>query len=264
MRNRKRTTLPLVVLLASALAGSALAEEPAPGYLGVYLTNLSKATRAALGLERNEGVLIERVVSGEAAEESGLRSGDVLLRMDGQPVNSSESLGEALELAGAGKKVPIEILRDGERQTLQATLGDRTERRRTAWAPFADDGLLFAAPETPALPELSAELAPLAAPRAFALLRNPTRTLGIRTMELNGQLAAYFEVGGGLLVTWVVPDSPAGRAGMKAGDILTTLDGQPVVRDEDLSFILGGRQDEGEMDAEVVRHGGKQSLHLAF
>lgn len=263
MRNRKRAVLTLLILLASTLTGSVLAEEPAPGYLGVYLTNLSKATRAALGLEKNEGVLIERVVSGEAAEESGLRSGDVLLRLDGQPVNSSESLGEALELAGAGKKVPIDILRDGKRQTLQATLGDRTDRR-TVWAPFADDGVVFATPEVPALPELSAELAPLASGGAFAMLRNPTGTLGIRTMELNGQLAAYFEVGGGLLVTWVVPDSPAGRAGMKAGDVLTTLDGQPVVRDEDLSFILGGRRDGREMDAEVVRHGGKQSLHLTL
>ena len=258
MRNAMRAAG--VLALAWLVSGAAAAEERDRAYLGVYLTGLSDGTRAALGLEEGEGILIERVADGQAADDAGLKAGDVLLELGGHTVDSSSSLARALERAGAGSQVEIMILRAGKRQTVAATLGRRSRRGWTVWAPEADD---LPTLTVPAPPEPPVTYAPLATARALWGYGDPDRRLGIRTTELTGQLAEYFEVARGLLVTWVVPDSPAGRAGVRAGDVIVSLGGQPVARQEDLSFVLSApADDDGKLPLEVVRRGRKESLSL--
>lgn len=254
---RNRSVLAGAAALALLLTVPTLAQEGNSAYLGVYLTGLSNPIRTALGLEEGEGILIENVVRDQAADKAGLQSGDVLLELGGRSIHSSSSLGRALDRAGAGKTVDVVILREGKRRTLEVTLGDRSRRGWTVWAPEVSG--VLAAPDAPDAPAL---YAPLASVGGLWSLGDPSRRLGLRTTELTGQLAEYFDVARGLLVTWVVPDSPAGRAGVKAGDILVSLGGQPIAGNEDLTFVLGSSKQDEELVLDVVRHGKKEALKL--
>jgi serine protease Do len=266
MRCWQSVSRPLVAgALAGLLAAPAAAQQPeetprprrspaaAPAppesddaYLGVYLTELTDAARKALGLPEGQGVLIEDVVHGEAAEEAGLRAGDVVLSLGGGAVEGSASLGRAVDRAGAGSTVEVVILRDGKRESRKVTIGSRRDSR-AIWS----SGLF-----TSAAPE-AIELPP-----PLWISGDPHRRLGLRTAELTGQLADYFEVPRGLLVTWVVPNGLAGKAGVQAGDVLVSLAGQPIGREEDLAFILGSSDRGEEISLEIVRRGQKKSLTL--
>ena len=249
--------LALTLLLAS----SAVAEERREAYLGVYLTELSDATRTALGLDDEEGILIERVIRDQPADEAGIEAGDVLIELAGQTVHSSASLGRALDRAGTGKAVAVSVLRRGKRTKLEVTLGEKPRRSWTVWAPEADEWLGSIAPLIPLAP-VAPEAPPFPRLRSIWRLGDANRRLGVRTTELTGQLAEYFEVARGLLVTWVIPDSPAGRVGVQAGDIMVSLGGQPIGRGEDLRFILATPIDEDKITLDVVRRGQKRSFAL--
>ncbi|MGH9902161.1 MAG: S1C family serine protease, partial [Pyrinomonadaceae bacterium] len=88
----------------------------------------------------------------------------------------------------------------------------------------------------------------------FSLGFGPGRRIGVTTSGLTDQLAEYFGVerGGGVLVTSVRADSPAAKAGLRAGDVITAVDGERVTRAGELSRALG-RKSEGEVTLTVVR-----------
>ncbi|MBV7378919.1 S1C family serine protease [Maritimibacter dapengensis] len=96
------------------------------GWLGVQIAPLSDDVVAALGLENGEGTLIENVMDGTPAEDAGFQNGDIVTRVDGQPIEGPRGLTRAIAGDAPGEKVSIDIIRKGKELTLDVTLGERS------------------------------------------------------------------------------------------------------------------------------------------
>jgi membrane-associated protease RseP (regulator of RpoE activity) len=90
-----------------------------------------------------------------------------------------------------------------------------------------------------------------------------SRRIGVSTMALTKQLAEYFGVTGGqgVLITAVTDDSPAAKAGVRAGDVITAVDGEAVDSSGDLSRVIN-RKKEGEVTLTIIRNKAQQTIRV--
>lgn len=233
----------------------------ASGYLGVDIADVGADDVSRLKLAGERGALVREVVEDSPAAKAGLKADDVILGYQGESVHSAAQLSRLVRETPVGRAVTIEVSRAGTSQRLQARIEEARGRRLLG-------DLDFVAPAPPVPP------APPAAPllwdhEGFAdsivrrVLRAHPRRLGIAYQELTDQLAEYFKVpGGGLLVTRVEADSPAARAGLKAGDVIVKVDGKRTDDGRDLverireapegaGITLGVQRDGRPLDLEV-------------
>ena len=215
------------------------------------------------GEPRGVGVL--EVVKGSPAETAGLRANDVIVRFDGEQVTSVRKLTRLIGESAPDHVARITVLRGGSEQELSATL-----TRREPFMAAAGDSLFTLPPgsfdEAMRLGDWAArnseqwkrsqerwrqkwEEMAQKHPRLFAA---STRRIGVATNALGKQLAEYFGVTHGLLVSSVEAGSPAEKAGIRAGDIVTEADGQKVEDSDDLLRALSAKE-EGEVTLTVVR-----------
>ena len=188
-------------------------------HIGVTLRDLddddqkkSKATN---------GVMVESVETDSPAAKAGVKQGDIIVEFDGERVRSSRQLSRLVQETVAGRSVTIAALRDGQRVSLSVQPRDGRA------------GVYFDRFEFP-----MAKVVPTPAPvkprsLPFALFGGAGR-LGIGVSELSPQLAEYFGSKEGVLVTSVNDDSIAAKTGIKAGDVITSLDGGAIGDAEDL------------------------------
>ena len=169
------------------------------GQLGVMIANLRPEDSAALGLESVNGALVSEVMSGTAADDAGIEPGDVIVGLDGKEVVDSRDLRTRIALAPIGGEVDIDVVRDGERKTLEAVIG-ALESARAA---------------TGAVPLL-----------AGAQWRNLSRD-----HELHGSVS-------GVELAEVAPDSPAWNAGLRTGDVIVRVNRRPVTSVQELEEAL--------------------------
>jgi serine protease Do len=118
------------------------------GWLGVRLANLNRAAAERAGFSGDGGAVITRITPNGPAESAGLRPGDIVLRFNNRDVTDSRALTRMVGEAQVGAQVPVEIVRDGQRMTLTATIqrleensgGARIARNGGASAPRRDGG----------------------------------------------------------------------------------------------------------------------------
>jgi membrane-associated protease RseP (regulator of RpoE activity) len=89
------------------------------------------------------------------------------------------------------------------------------------------------------------------------------RRIGVSTMELTKQLADYFGIAGGkgVLVTSVTEDGPAAKAGVRAGDVITAVDGEAIDSPGDISRVIN-RKKEGDVTLTLIRNKTQQTIHV--
>ncbi len=206
-----------------------------PGYLGVSLRDLDSAEATHLNLHGAMGAMIVTVDRDAPAWSAGLRPGDVLLELNGQPVDGVDVLRRRLRDCYAGLSVTLRVRRRGEDMSFAVALGDqdliaqnalnlhlRIAGNGAGFGAAPPGGLGFAAP-LPASPPPPATRASHGVASTFfdALMPASTYT-GLEVDPLTPQLAAFFGVraGGGVLVTAVSAGSPAAVAGFTAGDVI--------------------------------------------
>ena len=242
-------------------------------HLGVRLEDVGKEDLSRLKLSEEKGALVKSVEEGSPAERAGLKSGDVIVRYHGESVLGASQLARLVRETPPGRTVPIEVIRDGAAQKLTATMGGE---EHDAFGLAGDLGDLdIPVPDVPEPP--LPPVAPFAPkmPRGFdrwgkrALLddhflwfSNEPRKLGLEFQEVSGQLAKYFKLAldSGVLVTSVLPDGPAGKAGLKAGDLILKFDGRPVQDGDDLQSAVRKAEPGREVAVTVERDG--RSLEL--
>jgi serine protease Do len=95
------------------------------GYLGVQLLDLDPNLAEAFGLKDTKGVLIPEVTEGSAADKAGLKHNDVILEINGEPVESADSFRNRIAMLKPGTEVKLTIWRDEKRKTITATLAKR-------------------------------------------------------------------------------------------------------------------------------------------
>ncbi len=218
--------LALLVLIATGAKADA-AQKP---WLGVYMQNVTGELAEAFDLQTTHGVLINDVVADSPAERAGLKDGDVIVAWNGKDVENSNDLVGLVNESKVGDKVDVAVIRDGKKDDLQVEIGER-QASEDRYSRFNRDQKLedFISPKT--------------------------RGIGVSLQPLSGDLGEYFGVakGEGALVTEVFDDSPAQKAGLKAGDVILSVNNEDVHGPSDVSSAVGDKKVGDEVNLNVVR-----------
>jgi serine protease Do len=213
-------------------------DEEGSSWLGVELHEVTSESAKELKLSAERGVVVGRIVPDSPAAKAGLKEKDVVTELNGQRVEGAAQFRRMVHEIPAGRSVQLTIWRDGRAQTLSVTLGKSEEGRHGFKMVTPEQGnFMFRMPEIPAIPpmEWNGEMLFGGQPR-----------LGIDAEDLNGQLGAFFGVpdGEGILVREVNSGSPAEKAGVKAGDVITSFNGERIRTLGDLREKLSAKREE--------------------
>lgn len=198
--------------------------------------------RAEIGAavrDTDKGVVVDEVRSGTPAEKAGLKAGDVLVTFDGDRIRSARQFTRLVSEAAPNRAVTATVQRDGKRTDLQVTPIERS-------AEFAFDAERF----RERLGDVQDMVGRM--PFTFDWQMTPRGRLGVTVQELTPQLAVYFGAKDGLLVSSVEDDSAGAKAGLKAGDVITAVNGDAVHSRADLVRGLRNASD-GDVSLSLVR-----------
>lgn len=238
---------------------------PTPGYLGVYVRDVpAGAAPGNVGSQPQEKSQVEVVaVDHDApAGKAGIRVHDRILKLNGQPVENSAQLKSILLGEAPGSTVKLLLEREGHPVKLSVKLANRVLLEQRAWAHH------YSVPD-PADEERAKQEETFAhrvssSSAAFpTLIPNPLY-VGVDLSPVRAQLADFFGVTGGtgLLVESVASDSPASRAGLKAGDVILRVDSDAM--DTRSDWMKAIRENQGKtVKVSIMRHKQERTLTMA-
>ena len=185
------------------------------GYIGVAMQDVDEGVAAALGIDRNRGVLIRSVTPGGPADRGGVRQGDVVISVAGQPVTPDQSLAYLVAQQPVGARIPLEIIRQGQRRNVSVAVAERPSEEELARLGGGDEQ----APEA---------TDPTGKPtdEQSAGQRSTRQSLGLSLQTLTPALARQMRIAGaasGLVVASVDPNSDAGQKGIQPGDVILSI-----------------------------------------
>jgi membrane-associated protease RseP (regulator of RpoE activity) len=222
---------------AQANSISEMIQEPSPllghnssssqGYLGVDLADVDAAKAQELKLKDVKGAIITLIDHDAPAGQIGLKVNDVVIQLNGQPIEGAEQLRRMLKEIPPGRKVSLEISRDGNIQTLGVELADRRAMEHDIWNKIGNNGDVFAQP--PALGILSGAGGDAPVGGGFHMpFFGSTLNVGAMVEPLTSQMAEYLGVPSGLMVKQVAHKSEAEVAGLKAFDVIVKVGTEPI------------------------------------
>lgn len=220
--------------------------------LGVTVKDVDAATVKA---GQPAGVAIESVSEDSAAGRAGVRAGDIVVEYDGERVRSVRQFTRLVQESVAGRPVSMSVLRDGQRQSLTVS-----PEESGGFRVFDDGWSGFMRPAPPRPPAPPAPPSRPRFPEIDSLIWRTGNALGITLGDLSPQLAGYFGVEDGVLVSSVHEGSVAERAGLKAGDVVTSVNGVNVRRPAELRREVQRLDRGAEFTIDVVRE--KKALTL--
>ncbi len=244
---------------ASEFAEHALAEAPvagdvevlldddAPGWLGVGIAEVTAEKVKELKLPAERGVLLTEVEAESPAAKAGLKTNDVITEFNGQRIEGTAQFRRLVRETPSGRTVQLTFWRDARSQTVAVQLTSVREQFEHRFQVLRPRDFNFHV-EVPAIDLL--------------MSRGPV--LGIDAEDLSGQLGSYFGVpdGEGVLVREVRPGTPAEKAGLKAGDVITKVDGERVRTVGDLRAKLQEKREKKTVGLGVIRKGAEMSLNV--
>jgi S1-C subfamily serine protease len=253
---------------AAQTAGSG---SPARPWLGVYTQDVGPELREALDLGDESGALVTRVVAGSPAERAGFKRRDYVIRFNDRKLDDAPALASLVSGARVGQTVSLVVIREGTRRTLSVRLAERPANLEEQGAPETQEEKSLekeegGEPEAP-VPDMGTwhmempEIEGLGNDVRVLLRGAGVRgRLGVRIEDLNPDLGEYFGVrdGKGALVLEVTEDTPAARAGIKAGDVIVGVGEDKVTDAAGLQRALRGK--EGTVRVALVRKGQRMSV----
>lgn len=251
----------LAALLAADVAGQVRVHAPkARGFelmfggshIGIAVRDLDDAD-AKREKTAQSGVVIDEVYTESPASRAGLKAGDVVVEFDGERVRSARQFSRLVAETPEGRSVKLAAVRDGQRINVDIT-PEAGRGLNTEWNFSGDFSQLQD------LERNITQLVPKIAAPGFEM-RTLVRTsrLGVRIETLTPQLATYFGAKRGALVTSVEEASAAEKAGLRAGDVITAIDGRTIEDTEDIQRALRGAGD-AEVTIDILRDRKPQTL----
>jgi serine protease Do len=229
------------------------------GWLGVETQEVTAGKAKELKLPAERGILVGKIIPDSPAAKAGLKENDVVTEINGQRVEGAAQFRRMVHEIPAGRSIQLTVWRDGHSQTLSATLGKSEERRHSMKmiAPSAG-AFAFRMPDMPEIPEI-----PSMEWNGGMLMGGQPR-LGIDAEDLSGQLGAFFGApeGEGILVREVNSGSPAEKAGLKAGDVITSLDGDRIRSIGELRERLSAKRDDKDKTVKLGVLRNKSAISL--
>ena len=203
----------------------------ARGMLGVGIQQVTSDIAQSMGLKQVRGVLVNSVTSGGPADKAGIKTGDVILQLNGKDVTDSNSFRNQIAGTPPGTEVTLTIQRDNAEQQVRARLGELTpESARAGAGPGGG---------------------------------NQGERLGITVAPLTPDLAAQLNLPRGtqgVVIQSVDPNGPAAQAGLQAGDVIQQVNRQPVRSPEDIRGLLAKSGDRSPL---LLINRGGQTIFVA-
>jgi serine protease Do len=202
------------------------------GWIGVTIQSVDENQAKALGLPEAKGALISSVAQGHPADKAGVRQGDVVLEVNGNPVNDSKELLARIAGLKPGDKARLTLWRGSKRVTKTVTLGERGEKTMAAMQPRQ----------------------PGAQAHVLGMALQP---VGQREAEALG-----LDKPQGLIVVEIKPDTPAAREGVRQGDVILQANQQDVNSPAELEGVISRDKTRGAVMLLIRRQG--QNLFVAL
>ena len=222
------------------------------GYLGVQIQPVDDDLASSLGLPKNRGEFVQRVEPGQAAASAGLQAGDVVVKVGGKDVTRDQTLSFLVANTKPGERIPIELLRDGQRRTVTATVAKRPSEEQLASSRMFD-------PDTQ--PD---SMDDQGSDQASSMV---TDSLGLQVLALTPQIASQLGADSGtsgVVVGAVDPSSDAAAKGLQRGDIVIGANYKGVKSVADLEEQIAAAK-KGSRDAVLLRvqRRGRPAVYLA-
>jgi serine protease Do len=236
---------------------SPLLHSSSPGYLGVLVTDVDTDSVTKLRLKDAKGAVITLIDHDAPAAQIGLRVNDVLLEVNGQPVESAEAFGRMMREIPPGRKISLLISRDGSTQTLAVELADRKKLDTDIWnklnngsdisSPVQGMGILGTG---------SGGDVPLSGGFHMPFTGSGSLKVGALVEPLTAQMAEYLGVPNGLMVKQVARKSQAAAAGIKAFDVILKVGTDSIATVSDWERAM--RTNQGKSVAVTILRDKKQ------
>ena len=233
---------PMSQLLTSAEKILQAGTDIRTGWLGVFLDDAPSKDGA--------GVAIRNVLQDGPAQRAGLLAGDVLLRWNQIPLQHVRQFIRMVQETPAGTRVDLDIIRQGERQTLSATIDSRKP----------EDTLGRFVVSVPELADAQGQVESNASQNHGSRQAGPQ--IGLEVVLLNPQLADYMKIPGqsGLLISRVEPNTAAERSGLQAGDVILSIDGRRILDLQTFSSYVQSRASGDTLSLRLLRKGVERSV----
>jgi serine protease Do len=183
------------------------------GWLGVKIQTVTDEIAGALGVPENTGALVAAVTPDGPAAKAGIKAGDVIVKFDREDVASMRNLPRLVARAPIDQQVDVEVVRKGERKTLQVVVGRLSEEEEAKAAALGD------------------------APKPDGVEVAGTVVLGLKLSTLTDELRSKYGLGAdinGAIVDEVDPKSPA-AATIRPGDVIVQAANEPVKDPQDIA-----------------------------
>lgn len=230
-------------------------------YLGIGVEDVDADRARGLKLKEERGAYVTSVMPNTPASKAGLKEGDVILEYNGQRVEGKEQLIRMVLATAPGKQAKISLWRAGAPLILTATVASHkvVESGDGDWS-FAFSDM----PPIPNMPDMSHafNMPSIDIPRMITVMQNPTLGIEGESLAQQAQFSDFFGVKDGVLVRSVAKNSPAERAGMKAGDVIVRLGDTRVAGWRDLAAALRYARPGGTLAASVIRN--KKEIPLSI
>ena len=167
------------------------------GWLGVAIQKVTPELASSLGLTESRGALVADVTGGSPAAKGGIERGDVIVGFNGKKVEESATLPKLVAETAVGKTVPVEVMRNGKTKTVEVTVARMVEETAAA--------------------ETNQEA-----------IKKSKWGLALREVRPEERAELKLKDSEGVLVTSVLPESPAAEAGVQEGDVIVEVNKTPV------------------------------------
>lgn len=203
---------------------------PERGYLGISITTVGEDLADALGLEKNRGEFVQRVVPGEGGEKAGLKEGDIVLKVDGRDVSPEATLSYIVANIKPGTRIPLDILREGKPMRLNAVVGTRPPEEKLAQSNFN--------------PEENKDFDKDSDTPDAKIIRDG---IGISVIPLDAEIARQLGMGADTkgVVIDVAGAGTGAQAGLRRGDVIVSATYQPVTTPAALASAIRAAKTAG-------------------
>jgi len=246
------------------------------GWMGVRIQAVTADIADSVGLKKAEGALVAEPQSGSPAAKAGIMAGDVITAVDGNEVKSPRDLARKISAMAPGTEVKLSIQRKGEEKTVSLTLGQQPDQRQgdtstdqQQGSPFQEFLRQFGFEDMPdAMRDWRfGQNWPFRIPQMQTTAASDIHGwIGVRIQAVTADIADGLGLKKveGALVAEPQSDSPAAKAGVLAGDVITAVDGKDVKDPGDLARKIGAMAAGTEVKLSIQRKGEEKTVSLTL